>query len=847
MSISAKFRPWLGPVAIAAVVSLIGWFLHAELRHYRYRDIVVAWHALPRTALGIGGALTALSYLLLMGYDALALAHLERRLGALRTAFASFTAFVVTNNVGLGALGSGAVRLRLYGAWGLTAGEVLSMQAIVGSTFWLGLATTAGITWLVTGGPAGALWGRVLGGVLLLGGAGYVVLCARWRTPIAVWRWTFTLPRPRLALGQLLLGTLDITVAGSVLWVLLPAGFGSWGGFLALYTGALATAVISHVPGGLGVLETIVLMGRPDKVPANAALAGLVAFRVIYYLIPLGLAVLGLAAFEGRRHRAKVGLWASNAGRWLPVVAPRVLAIATFMGGALLLFSGATPSVRGRMAWLNELLPLPIIETSHLLGSIAGVGLLVLARGLQRRIDAAYGLTLGLLATGIVASLLKGFDWEEASALTVMLVALAPCRGFFNRHSALRADRFSPGWMIAILAVVGMATWLGFFAYRHVEYRDDLWWRFSPHADAPRFLRAQLLGFVVLGALGLQSLLRPTRTRREASDPVPPETLARLVAQAPTTVAQLVFTGDKEVIVSSAGTGFVMFGRAGRSWVAMGDPVTRDEEVQRELVWRLRERADRAGGRAVFYQVRPENLATYLDAGFGLTKIGEEARVPLTGFSLAGGSRKSLRSTVARLEREGVTFGWIEAAAVEALLPELQSVSDAWLEAKSVREKGFSLGFFDAAYLQRNPVVLVRQGARLVAFANIWVTGDREELSVDLMRHTPDAPSGVMDFLFVKLMQHGAAAGFRWFNLGMAPLAGMESHALAPISHRIGRLIFRHADHFYGFQGLRAYKDKFDPVWEPRYLAVPGAWNLPAALTDITSLISGGLRGVFAK
>jgi phosphatidylglycerol lysyltransferase len=134
-----------------------------------------------------------------------------------------------------------------------------------------------------------------------------------------------------------------------------------------------------------------------------------------------------------------------------------------------------------------------------------------------------------------------------------------------------------------------------------------------------------------------------------------------------------------------------------------------------------------------------------------------------------------------------------------------------------------------------------------VAFATLWRSGGKEELSVDLMRERLDAPPGVMDFLFVRLMLYGTADGYRWFNLGMAPFSGIERHPLAPLWNRIGALLFRHGEHFYNFQGLRRYKDKFNPVWRPRYLASPGGLTLPRVLADVASLVSGGLSGIIRK
>jgi phosphatidylglycerol lysyltransferase len=118
---------------------------------------------------------------------------------------------------------------------------------------------------------------------------------------------------------------------------------------------------------------------------------------------------------------------------------------------------------------------------------------------------------------------------------------------------------------------------------------------------------------------------------------------------------------------------------------------------------------------------------------------------------------------------------------------------------------------------------------------------------VDLMRHVTDAPNGTMDFLFAELMLWGRREGYRWFNFGMAPLSGLEEGAGAPLWHRFGHLVYQDGGHFYNFRGLRHYKEKFQPVWTPRYLASPDGLALAAVLVDVTALIAGGLAGILAR
>ena len=187
------------------------------------------------------------------------------------------------------------------------------------------------------------------------------------------------------------------------------------------------------------------LLMLQHELPAADLLGALLAFRLIYYLLPLALAAIVLGLYELRHYREKV-LWLPRVvGPWAPVLLPHVFALLALVSGAVLLFSAATPAVEARLVWLHHRIPLSVLEISHFVSSLVGMSLLLLARGLQRRLDAAWLLAVVFLVAGIAASLLKGADYEEALILSVLLAGLLPSRRQFYRRASLFGERFTPG------------------------------------------------------------------------------------------------------------------------------------------------------------------------------------------------------------------------------------------------------------------------------------------------------------------------------------------------------------------------------------------------------------------
>ncbi|MBX7197805.1 MAG: bifunctional lysylphosphatidylglycerol flippase/synthetase MprF [Rhodospirillaceae bacterium] len=840
-----RMLPLVGVAVFAAAI----WLLDRELGGQHLTEAVAYARKLPPSALLLAAVYTLLSYVALTGYDFLAVRYAGAVLPAPTVLKTAFTASAVGHSLGFAALTGGSIRYRFYTAAGLSGFQITTAVTFLALSFPLSITFLGGFALLAQ--PeivaqylmAPEILARLIGVALALPMSVLLAASALGFRQLPVGRWRVRLPTFANAAGQAVAGSLDLLLAAATLYILLPADSLPFATFLGLYLAALLVASLSQVPGGLGVFEGLIVSLTAPYVEAQVVLGALLAYRMVYYVGPLLLAILWFGAGEFNARRHNISALAQFAGRQWAAVAPLLSAAAVFVAGATLVITGAAPEGRTAISLVNDWLPLGVIEGSHLIASVVGVGLTLLAFALLQRVDAAYFATLALLGVGVVTSLTRGFHYQEALALAAVAAALWPARSAFYRQAALTGIHLSGQWLIAVAVVIAGSIWLGFFAHRHVEYSSELWWQFELNGNAPRFLRASLLVILLFTAVSARQLLMP-RVRM----PSPPtsqeiERAAAAVASAPDSSANLALMGDKALLFDQAGDGFIMYRVQGGTWVAMGDPVA-PAHRQASLLWQFREMIDEYGGRCVFYQVKPENLSLYADLGLALYKMGDEARVDLAGFSLDSPARRDLRQTHRRAAREGTTFRLLSPAEVRNCIPRLRQVSDAWLAHKGGREKGFSLGFFDDDYIARFPCGVVEAGGEIIAFANLWPGAGKTELSIDLMRHVDTKLYGVMDFLLVEIMLWGKAQGYQWFNLGMAPLSGLESRRLGPLWHKVGGLVYRMGDQFYSFRGLRRYKEKFGPVWRPKYLACPGGLAIGRVIIDITAAIAGAPKSV---
>ena len=297
----SKFRFGWKALIVVLAVCLAGFLLYRTLSQYSFEELVASVGAIPAARFLAAGGFAAASYLCLTGFDYLALRYVGHKLPYPKAALASFCGLSLGHNIGLAAASSGAVRYRFYSRWGLSGGEIAKVIVFCGLTVGLGLIVLGGAALLLQSGLAAEITGLSQPVVLLIGAgliglaAGYLVLAHFVRKPLTIRSWTIEMPPLRLALGQIVIGSVNFAfVAACLHQVLAAVAEVEYLGVASVYVIANSTAIFSHVPGGLGVIESVVMY----LLPQTDLIGPLLVFRFIYYLIPLALGGTLFAASE---------------------------------------------------------------------------------------------------------------------------------------------------------------------------------------------------------------------------------------------------------------------------------------------------------------------------------------------------------------------------------------------------------------------------------------------------------------------------------------------------------------------------------------------------------------------
>ena len=330
----------------------------------------------------------------------------------------------------------------------------------------------------------------------------------------------------------------------------------------------------------------------------------------------------------------------------------------------------------------------------------------------------------------------------------------------------------------------------------------------------------------------LPKLLRPVPVRHSVTDEHRMRAWEIVQSHGHTTLARFTLFEDKLYFFSSGGS-MVAFVLQGRTAITLGDPIGPVSDFCNCLT-EFNAFCARNHWLPVYYQVLPDHLNTYNAAGFDHICIGHDAVIDLSAFTLNRKESKNIRNSFNKMLRLGYKIQVCDPPHSTELIQELNQVSDAWLSNRGGFEIGFSLGSLDENYLNTCPIILVRSpDGSADAFTNIVFEFQANEATIDLMRYRPGSQNGQMDYLFVSAIHWAQESGIATFNLGFSPFTGIGKEPQSPFIERGLRFIHEHAIRAPNFKGLYFFKEKFNPIWSPRYLIYPGWTSLPSVALGI--------------
>ena len=540
--------------------------------------------------------------------------------------------------------------------------------------------------------------------------------------------------------------------------------------------------------------------------------------------------------------RTQIGLWTAT--------------LLTGLVGVVNLLSAVTPSLPGRTAWLKEFFPFYIRAGGHVFAAITGFVLLTLSTNLLKRKRIAWVLTIGLLIVSILSHLVKGLDYEESSLAGVLLIQLLVMRNVFtaqsDRPSIAQGIRMLIGALLFTLAygTTGFFLLDGQFSV-NFDFQDALLQTLAMFFTADnaglepktRFAHFFANSIYVVGAVtlgyALFMLLRPVLLRVSAS-PTERQQARKIVEQyGRSSLARFALLDDKAYYFSPSGDSVIAYVAKGRGAIALGEPIG-PQENRREAIIGFQHFCKRNDWYPAFYQTLPDDCDLYRSLGFRVLQIGEEAIVDLHAFTMKGKANQNLRTAMNRLTKAGYEVKFYDPPINDELLRECRAVSDEWLQLMHGAEKHFSVGWFDDNYVRETRITAVRSpDGQISAFANVVPEYQLKVISIDLMRRRSQVEPGTMDFLLISMFQHFKDLGYSGFNLGLSALSGVGETHKSPRLEKALRYLYDHLNQFYNFKGLHAYKEKFHPRWEPRYLVYPGLVALPEVVVALIRADSG--------
>ncbi|WP_415335530.1 phosphatidylglycerol lysyltransferase domain-containing protein, partial [Clostridium perfringens] len=464
------------------------------------------------------------------------------------------------------------------------------------------------------------------------------------------------------------------------------------------------------------------------------------------------------------------------------------------------------------------------------------------------KVKRAYYVTLTLLIVGGAFAFIKDLDYKEGIfILGVIILLILSKKSFYRKSIPIKVTKLSG--ILIVLSIV-MIIFANFIHKFNIHFSKNYKYYIDFFHSTKGYLRIALftyISFIIFVIIWYLTMPKIEDDKRYMDADL--EKISKFFKEIDygTIFSHLVYLKDKKVFWANEGESLIMYSKYKDKIIVLGDPIATKENLY-SCIEEFQAFTNLYGYDVVFYEIEEKNFSIYHDAGYYFFKLGEEARIDLEEFNLIGSKKSAFRNTLRRVEREGYSFSIIEPPFNNEVVSQLKEISDKWLGDR--KEKGFSLGWFSEDYIQRSPIAILKneEENKIMGFVTIMDANDGgETVAIDLMRIDKDAPNASMDYLMLNLFLTFKEKGYKYFSLGEAPLSNVGFNTHSHLQEKLARLVYNSGNIFYSFDGLRRYKSKFSPIWQPRYLAYPKFMSLPEVFINLCLLIANSKERVEKK
>lgn len=608
--------------------------------------------------------------------------------------------------------------------------------------------------------------------------------------------------------------------------------------FIAIFIIAALSGLVSFIPGGFGAFDLVVLLGfKTLGVPEEKVLLMLLLYRFAYYFVPVIIALI-LSSFEfGTSAKkyiegSKYFIPAKDVTSFLMSYQKDIIAKIPSLSLAILVFFTSMIFFVNNLTIVYDALYDGNHLTYYILLAIHTSACLLLLLNVvgiykQSRRAIIFAMISILLIT--VATFFTYASYILITWLAIIFVLLIVA---FRRARRLKRP-------VRMRNIVAMLLFSLFILYvNHIFIAGTLYaldiYTIEMHTSVLRyyFWLTILIIAIIIGMIAWLFDYQFSKVRISSKI----EDCEEIINQyGGNYLSHLIYSGDKQFFTNENKTAFLMYRYKASSLVVLGDPLG-DENAFDELLEAFYNYAEYLGYDVIFYQVTDQHMPLYHNFGNQFFKLGEEAIIDLTQFSTSGKKCRGFRATLNKFDELNISFEIIEPPFSTEFINELQHVSDLWLDNR--QEMHFSVGQFNEEYLSKAPIGVMRnEENEVIAFCSLMPTYFNDAISVDLIRWLPELDLPLMDGLYLHMLLWSKEQGYTKFNMGMATLSNVGQLHYSYLRERLAGRVFEHFNGLYRFQGLRRYKSKYNPNWEPRFLVYRKDNSLWESLSKVMRVI----------